>query len=62
MGLQVCFSSDVFSVVVVVIAYTMALSGLGPGANFIQQFNSIIGSGYGHLFYTFFFFVFFGKF
>lgn len=50
--LQVCFSSDVF---VVVIAYTMALSGLGPGANFIQQFNSIIGSGYGHLFYTFFF-------
>lgn len=37
----------------VVIAHTIALSGLGPGANFIQQFNSIIGSGYGYLFYTF---------
>lgn len=49
-------SSHVFVVVAaatVVIAHTIALSGLGPGANFIQQFNSIIGSGYGYLFYTF---------
>lgn len=47
-------SSHVFVVAAtVVIAHTIALSGLGPGANFIQQFNSIIGSGYGYLFYTF---------
>lgn len=47
-------NSHVFVVAAtVVIAHTIALSGLGPGANFIQQFNSIIGSGYGYLFYTF---------
>lgn len=47
-------SSHVFVVAAtVVIAHTIALSGLGPGANFIQQFNSIIGSDYGYLFYTF---------
>lgn len=55
-GLLSLNSSHVFVVVAaatVVIAHTIALSGLGPGANFIQQFNSIIGSGYGYLFYTF---------
>jgi len=56
---SVCVCACLF---VVVFAHTMALSGLGPGANFIQQFNSIIGSGYGYLFYTFFFIIIFWQF